>query len=107
MKKLKPIQGGISGCLNCGYTGSILPMRTRLYNSFGGYMIIKDGELFFMENVKTEYEDCKTLIYIENRAKLQPESDWRVILDLPLRSAEYQRQDKSKWVLIKRGNGFA
>jgi len=107
MKKENPIQGGISGCLNCGYTESILPMRTRLYNSFGGYMITRDGKLYFMEDAKTEFKDCKTLIYIENRAKLQPESDWRVVIDLPLRSAEYQRQGRAKWVLIKKGNGFA
>ena len=82
-------------------------MRTRLYNSFGGYMIIKDGNLYFMEDSKKEFKDCKTLSYIERRANLEPEADWRCIIDLPLRSAEYQRQGKSKWVLIKKGNGFA
>ena len=107
MKKQNPIKGGIGGCLHCGYTESVLPMRTRLYNSFGGYMITKYGELYFMENSQKEFHDNKTLIYIENRAKLQPDADWRCILDLPLRSAEYQRQGKSKWVLIKKGQGFA
>ena len=107
MNKEKQINGGISSCLNCGYTESILPMRTRLYNSFGGYMVTKDGKLYFIEDSNKEFDKCRTLIYIENRAKLQPDSDWRVILDLPLRSAEYQRQGKSKWVLIKKGNGFA
>jgi hypothetical protein len=106
MKKEEPIKGKHIGCLNCGGNESILPKRTRLYNSFGGYMITKNKELFFMEDVKTEFDKCKTLCFIERKAKLEPEADWRCILDLPLRNAEYQRQD-GKWVLIKEGLGFA
>jgi hypothetical protein len=46
-------------------------------------------------------------MYIEIRARLQPECDWQAVLDLPMRSAVYQRQGKNKWVLIKTGRGFA
>jgi hypothetical protein len=106
MKYLKPIEGGIMGCANCGYTHSELSMRTKLYNLFGGWRIVKDGELYFIEDSDTEYDESKTLQYIENRAKLQPDCDWRAILDLPLRNAEYQRQN-GKWILIKKGMGFA
>ena len=104
---LPPIKGGISGCLNCGYTADVLPMRTRLYSSFGGWHITKNGELYFSENVDTEYDDSKTLSYIERRAKLEPDNDWRAHCDLALRSAVYQRQGKSKWVLVQKGQGFA
>jgi len=104
---LQPIAGGISGCLNCGYTEEKLPMRTRLYSGFGGWDITKNGKHYFNEDNDKEYDEAKTLSYIERRAKLEPECDWRANLNLPLRSAVYQRQGKSKWVLVKRGQGFA
>ena len=104
---LPPIAGGISGCLNCGYTEDILPMKTKLYNGFGGWDITKNGEHYFSEDVNKEYDEAKTLSYIERMAKLEPECDWRANLNLPLRSAVYQRHGKSKWVLVERGQGFA
>lgn len=104
---LPPISGGVSGCLNCGYTEDILPMKTKLYNGFGGWCITKNGEHYFSEDVNKEYDEAKTLSYIERMAKLEPECDWRANLDLPLRSAVYQRHGKSKWVLVERGPGFA
>ena len=104
---LPPIAGGVSGCLNCGYTEDILPMKTKLYNGFGGWVITKNGEHYFSEDVNKEYDEAKTLSYIERMAKLEPECDWRANLNLPLRSAVYQRHGKSKWVLVERGQGFA
>ncbi len=105
-KKLKPLDSTIIGCLNCGHTPAILKFNTRLYHGFGGWLITKDKELYFMEDSDKEYNESKTLMYIENRAKLQPNCDWRALIDLPLRDAEYQRQD-GKWVLIRTGMGFA
>ena len=107
LKLLKPIQGGHGGCLCCPSTKKLLRMRTRLYNSFGGWTITRNGKLYFTEDSDKEFDETKTLSYIERRAKLEPLKDWRAILDLPLRSAEYQRQGKSKWVLVKKGIGFA
>ncbi|HPT69352.1 MAG TPA: hypothetical protein PKW50_04340 [Syntrophomonas sp.] len=108
MKKEKAIKGGTAGCLNCGYTESLLPMRTRLYSSMGGWMITKDGELYYMENnCNRKWERLKTMITIEKQAKKEPDSDWRAIFESPLRGAEYQRQGKSKWVLISKNNGYA
>lgn len=106
-KLLPTIKGGYSGCLICGNVKEILPMRTRLHNSFGGWIITKNGKFYFREDSKVEYDKVKTLSYIERRAKLDPDNDWRAELDLPLRSAVYQRQGKSRWVLVKKGQGFA
>lgn len=106
-EKLKPLKSTIIGYLHCGYTADILPLKTRLYQGMGGYMITKNGKLFFMEDSNKEFHEAKTLQYIENKARKEPDNDWRCILDLPLRSAEYQRQDKNKWVLVKTGMGFA
>ncbi len=110
MKKVKllpPIKGKHIGCLNCGGTEQKIPMRTRLYYGFGGWMITKNGKLFFMEENDREFSKCKTLSYIERRAKLEPNNDWRAHLDLPLRSAVYQRHGDSKWMLVESGIGFA
>lgn len=104
---LPPIKGGVAGCMNCGYTDSKLPMRTRLYYGFGGWTITKNGETYFSEDILTPYEKIKTLSYIERRAKLEPDADWRAVLYLPLRYAVYQRHGDSKWMLVETGNGFA
>ena len=46
MRSLLPaIKGGIAGCLNCGYTEDVLPMKTKLYNGFGGWTITKSGRI--------------------------------------------------------------
>ena len=107
MKKLKPIKGKHIGCLNCGGNDQKLPMRTRLYNGFGGWSITKDGKYYFTEKMDLDFDKNKTLSYIERRAKSEPESDWRAIVFLALRGATYQRQGKSNWVLVKENKGFA
>lgn len=107
LKLLSPIKGGWTGCLNCGFTEQKLSMRTRLYMGSGGWYITKNDEVYFTENSDKEYDEARTLSYIERRAKLEPECDWRAHLDLPLRSAVYQRQGKNKWMLIEKGQGFA
>lgn len=107
MKKLKPINGKQIGCLNCGGNKSKLPMRTRLYNSFGGWHITRNGKLYFEEKLNLDFSKNKTLSYIERRAKLDPNADWRAIVFLALRGATYQRQEKSMWVLVKEDQGFA
>jgi len=101
-EKLPPVRGGRYRAKKI-----LLPLRTRLYNGMGGWTITRDGEIYFVEDVKREYDRARTLCYIERRAQLQPECDWRAELSLPLRSAIYQRQEQSKWVLVKTGVGFA
>lgn len=104
---LPAIKGGVSGCVNCGYTDDILPLDTRLYSGFGGWVISKNGFQFFRENANSEYDNSKPLSNIELIAKKEPNSDWRAHLDLPMRSATYQRQGDNKWILVERGEGFA
>ncbi len=107
VKLLSPIKGKHIGCLNCGGNETKLPMNTRLYSGFGGWIIIQNGEYYFMEDSDKEFNENKTLMYIENRAKLEPDLDWKAELNLPLRSAVYQRQGKNNWVLVEEGIGFA
>lgn len=81
-------------------------MDTTLYNGFGGWIITRDGELWFSENSETEWEDSKKLQDIEIAAQDSPDHDWRAILNAPLRGAVYQRQN-GKWLLIEENEGFA
>ena len=60
-----------------------------------------------MADSGTDFDACKKLRAIEAEAALDPEHDWRVELDLPLRDAVWQRHGANEWVLIKTGQGFA
>lgn len=95
------------GCLCCGGTVTKLSMRTRLYNGFGGWTIVKDGTLFFMEDTHKEYYEAPTLLKFEKLAREEPESEWVAELYLPLRGATYQRHGYNMWVLIDSNPGFA
>ena len=106
-KKLEPLKGSPAGCLNCGYTESKLSMRTKITAGFGMAVIKKNKELIYAEPPNTEWEDAPTLMKFELMARKEPNAGWRYILDLPLRSAMYQRQGKNLWVLVKKGDGFA
>lgn len=101
------IEGGASGCLCCGGTVYKLPMNTRMYQGMGGWMIVKNGELFFMDKGDKEFEDYPTLMKFENEARKEPNAEWIAQVDLPLSNAKYQRHDKNTWVLIEKGEGFA
>lgn len=112
MKKLKSIGTQNKGCLNCGPLEELAPMRMRLYNEFGGHRVTKDGEDFYVPEQSTvgneiPWEKRKTLQWVENRARKFPNSDFRLIAFMPLYEAEWQRQGRQRWVLVKKGMGFA
>lgn len=102
------------GCLCCGggemkrgekeITAS---MKTRIYGGFGGWNITRNNEDVFTPDCNGEWESFPTLMKFENMARRSPKADWRAILMLPLREAEYQRQGKNRWVLVRTGMGFA
>ncbi len=113
-KKLPPVTKPFLGCLNCGggemktrnkvITAS---MRTRIYDVFGGWTIYADDELLYAPPMDLEWNEYPTLMTFENMARKAPQKDWRAKLNLPLRDAEYQRQGKNYWVLVRSGIGFA
>lgn len=92
------------GCLNCPPAYAIAPMNTLVAVGFGYAHISKDGEVVFDEQ---QSDDFHTLEEFEAMADADPDHDWRLVLDAPLHSREYQRHDTGKWVLIKQGEGFA
>lgn len=107
-KKEKPYDGpGHKGCLNCGPLERILPLKAHLAVGFGMMAVTKNGKIVWEEKPNAEWEDAPTLRKFENLAAKDPDNNWRVEKDAPMYSAVWQRQGKAKWVLIKRGNGFA
>ena len=111
-KPLKPESKNITkGCLHCGILHIKIAMNHKLTQSFGGECIHKNGNLFYLppplNNFQEDWENAKTLMWIENQAQKAPDNDWRLLIDMPLYTAEYQRQGKNNWVMIKKGMGFA
>ena len=104
----KPAIEGVSGdCLCCPATVDKLPLNTRMYNGFGGWVIIKDGKQFYRGDSNLEFEEYPTLLKFEKLAKKEPDVEWLADLNLPLRSGTYQRHGDNTWVLIEKGDGFA
>lgn len=102
-----PIESKASHCLCCPDTVQILPLETKLYNAFGGWSITKDWQLFFVESINKEWEECADLNHIETLIKEGDEAEYCAVLYTPLRGATYQRQEKNKWVLVEVNEGFA
>jgi hypothetical protein len=113
VKKLKPVLKPPIGCLDCGCREMrggkkeiTTPMSTRIYNGFGGWSIWRNEKHIFSGDPQGKWESFPTLMKFELMARKRG-GDWRAKLDLPLRDAEYQRQGKNRWVLVKSGLGFA
>jgi hypothetical protein len=105
--KLPPLEGGFSGCLNCGYQHDKLKLNMRICVGFGEASVRKDGEFVWEEDGRMEYADCWTVQKAENRARKDPDHDWRITLDAPLSGRTYQRHGKNLWLLVEKNRGFA
>ena len=114
-KKLKPLEPNVEntskGCLHCGTLPIKLKMNQKIVQSFGGEYITKNYKIFYWPDTcdlsDQDWKKQKTLMWIENKARKSPNDDWRLIFDMPLYDAVYQRQGKNNWVLVKKGLGFA
>lgn len=108
-EKVPPYEGPIhQGCLNCPPVQQIAPMDMLIGVGFGLAMVTKDGELVYQEPSNPNgWDDFWTTADAERAANAGPDHDWRIMLDAPLRSREYQRHGPDKWVLIDSGRGFA
>ena len=107
-KKLKPIEGGHGGCLHCGYQYDIAPMDMLIAVGFGCAVVTCDGKEIYNElDCNEDFEKFWTTQDAENVALKDPDHDYRIFLDAPLSMREYQRHDIGKWVLVKKGMGFA
>lgn len=73
---------------------------------FGDASVFRDGSTVYI-NSSTPGETARRLKHFEALARKDPDHDWSVFLNLPLYDATYQRHGKNKWVLVRKGNGFA
>jgi len=97
----------MQGCANCPPVERIAPMDMVIGVGFGIAQVTKDNEIIFQETMEMDLDDLPTLQDFEFLAEQDPDHDWRVLLEAPLRSREYQRHGLRKWVLIHSGRGFA
>jgi hypothetical protein len=95
------------GCLNCSPVTTLAGMDLHVAVGFGMAAVTKDGRCVYSEEPDADYEDIPTLQTFEDMARADPDHDWRLILEAPLRSREYQRHRDDEWVLIASGQGFA
>lgn len=93
------------GCLNCEPVKQIADLEMIIAIGFGSAMVTKDDQVIWMENYKTE--KFYPLKVFERIASRDPDHDWRVILEGPLRGRTYQRHNDKEWVLIDSNQGFA
>jgi len=105
-ERLKPIEGGHSGCLNCGYQYDILPMDALIAVGIGGATVTKDHEVVYDEN-QVDEDEFWTAEMVENEALKDPSHDWRIHLVAPLSERHYQRQGDNQWILYEKCQGFA
>jgi len=105
-KKLPAYQGRVhQGCLHCPPGRRIAPLYTLVAVGFGRAAVTKDGETIYEE--PPDPRRLRRLRSFEYQARKDPDHDWRLILDGPLRGLEYQRQGHNNWVLIRSDLGFA
>lgn len=110
--KVEPFAGKVHhGCLNCGGTHEIAPMDMVIAVGFGAAYASKDGEVVYdeMEVMRNggEWDDFWPLSRVEELAVKDPDHDWRVVMEGPLRGRTYQRHGDAHWVLIESNQGFA
>lgn len=101
-----PYYGPIhQGCLSCPQVERIASLDMIIAVGFGVARVTRGKKIIFQEQYNDE--DFHRLSEFEEMAKRDPDHDWRVLLDAPLRAGEYQRHGDGKWVLIASGEGFA
>lgn len=129
-EKLLPYKGSIhQGCLNCPAVEHLASLEMVIGVGFGIAEVKKGNRLIFSEGRDIRYSFyssrlAQLLIYllargckrydglplladIEELARHDPDHDWRIMLDAPLRGREYQRHGDGTWVLVGSTRGFA
>jgi hypothetical protein len=104
--KAPPVERQHIGCLNCGTRPVVLRAEAglNLHPGFGILSLTRDGKTIWQS---FNPDKSRTLLGFERQAARDPEHDWRVTSNGPLRDATYQRQGKGEWVLVETGRGFA
>lgn len=110
--KLPPWTGVLhQSCSCCPPTEPRAPMDMIIAVGFGSAVATRDGVVVAdgedMAEKATDADDWLTLEQVEAMAAADPDHDWRVSLQGPLRGREYQRHGAGEWVLTHSDEGFA
>lgn len=92
------------GCLCCPTVERIAPANMVVAVGFGIAQVVCDNLVVYDER---DSEVDWTVEDAEKAALQKPNSDWRIIMEAPLRGREYQRRGEGVWVLIRSNKGFA
>ncbi len=95
------------GCLSCPPVEKVASMDMVIAVGFGMAGVTKDSMPIYIETLDLDEDDFWTVQNAENAAKNDPDHDWRIIMDAPLRGRTYQRHGDDEWVLINSNRGFA
>lgn len=105
--KLPPVEGS-TACLTCGCgSHDTLSMEAVLAVGFGDCTVTKDGVVVYSENQCASTDEFWSGQDAENKAKKDPNHDWRITFMAPLYDSVYQRHGDGHWVLVEKGKGFA
>lgn len=100
-KKLKPIHARVQPCLNCPPKPLTLKMNAMCAVGFGMVRVTRNGRKVWMG------DDLRVRVMrFEWMARKTP-GDWRIEFIAPLYNSLYQRQGRNRWVMVRKGLGFA
>lgn len=108
-----PYEGVVfQGCASCAPVHRMASMDTVVAVGFGDAHVSCNKVALYSESsghgiAADVAARGITLEIFERIAATSPNADWRLVLNAPLRSREYQRHGPGKWVLIASGEGFA
>lgn len=94
------------GCLSCPPTTRSLPDGAAIAVGFGDAVVTRGGEVIYSEHRDWGAKGYMTAGEAARLADADPEHDWRIDMQGPLRGRTYQRQDGA-WVLVAQNEGFA
>lgn len=106
-ERLPAIEGTHGGCLNCGPRPSQFPADGVIAVGFGYAALHKDGSPVWAEGDETDSDQWLTGVQAEVMAAIDPDHDWRIVLQGPLSGREYQRHGPNNWALVHQDQGFA
>lgn len=106
-KRLEPWKGVIHhGCLHCGGTEKVAPLDMIVAVGFGSACVTKGPEEVWSE-LGSDDQEFHDVAHFEALAAADPDHDWQISLQGPLRGRTYQRHGVGRWVLVDSNEGFA
>lgn len=94
-------------CNCCGGRGSRLDLQSPLCVGFGPVTVTRGGEVIHYHLCDDDIGCDIPADRFEAMASRDPEHDWRIDFNSPLRQNIYQRQGIGEWYVVETGPGFA